>query len=459
VRVTVFGAGYVGLTTGVMFAWLGNRVTLVDINPAKVAAIQAGEPPLFEEHLAPLLKAVRTQGTLDATEDPAAAREADVLFIAVDTPPAPDGSADMRHVEAASVAMGRHVDGTRLQVVVTKSTVPIGTANLVKIWIEDGWRAAHGGAPLPDTVAVASNPEFLREGQALFDSFYPDRVVVGADDPRAADVLETLYRPILAQDFPPPPGLPRPPERTRVPLVRADRVSAEMIKYAANAFLATKISFANEMARICDEVGADIRLVTEAIGLDSRIGRQFLEAGVGWGGSCFGKDLSALIHTAREYGLEPHLIAAAVTVNQIQRHWVVARLQDALKTLRGRRVALWGLAFKPGTDDLRDSPALTVLDDLLAVGARVTAYDPVAAERAQRELAGRDVRFAASALEAATGADAVAIVTAWPEFRAVDLERLKAVMATPVVVDGRNLFEPADMRARGFLYRGVGRGV
>jgi UDPglucose 6-dehydrogenase len=458
-RVAVFGAGYVGLTTGVALAWLGMPVTLVDVDPAKVDAIQAGHAPIYEEHLAPLLTAVRGQERLSATLDPSAAvTAADVIFIAVNTPPGPTGAADMQYVQAASLTIGRHLSPERDRVVVTKSTVPIGTANLVRVWVEDGWREAHGDAPIP-TFAVASNPEFLREGQALFDSFYPDRIVIGTDEPWALERLETLYGPLIRQDFAPPPGLPRPSGLQAVPVARADRVSAEMIKYAANAFLATKISFANEMARICDEVGADVTVVMRAIGLDQRIGKEFLEAGVGWGGSCFGKDLAALIHTAREYGLEPRLIEATVAVNRAQRHQVVKELQELLKTLRGRRIAVWGLAFKPGTDDLRDSPALTVIEELTGLGARVIAYDPVAMDNARRAFTQLDVRFAPSALSAADGADALLLLTAWPEFRTVPPERLRAVMAQPVVVDGRNLWDPVAMRGYGFVYRGIGRGM
>jgi UDPglucose 6-dehydrogenase len=459
-RVAVFGAGYVGLTTGITFAWLGIPVTLVDVDPAKVEAIQEGRPPIYEEHLDGLLKTVREQETLRATLDAQEALlGADAAFIAVNTPSARSGEADMQYVESASVAIGRHLDPTHPLVVVTKSTVPIGSANSVKVWVEDGFRAVHGTPPPEGLFTVASNPEFLREGQALRDSFYPDRIVIGSDEAWAEEVLKALYRPLLTQDFPPPPGLARPDGLQSVPLAVSDRISAEVIKYAANAFLATKISFANEMARLCDEVGADVVRVMDGIGLDSRIGRHPLDAGVGWGGSCFGKDLAALIHTAREYGLEPRLIEATVAVNQAQRHLAVKHLQQLLKTLRGRRVAVWGLAFKPGTDDLRDSPSLTVIDEILALGARITAYDPIAMDNARRVLEGSSVTFAASALDAADGAEALLVMTAWPEFRHVDLTDLRNRLRLPVVVDGRNLFDPGTMRDQGFVYRGIGRGA
>ena len=411
-RVAVFGAGYVGLTTGVTLAWLGHHVTLRDVNAERVAAIQAGEAPIYEEALAGLLASVRQRGLLDATEDPRmAVASADVIFIAVGTPSGPDGDADMQYVRSACLSIGENLTEGRRPVIVTKSTVPIGSANLVKIWVEDGYRAAHGDRPcLPDAFQVASNPEFLREGQALHDSFFPDRIVIGADAAWAQEILAELYAPLRAQNFPEPPGLTRPPSLREVSVLYPDRVSAEMIKYAANAFLATKISFANEMARICDEVGADVASVMRGIGLDARIGPLFLDAGVGWGGSCFGKDLGALIHTARAYGIEPSLIDATVEVNKAQRHLAVSLAHDALKTLRGRRVTVWGLAFKAGTDDLRDSPSLTIIEELARLGARITAYDPVAADNARRLLGDSEVRFASSALEAADGAGSRASV-------------------------------------------------
>jgi UDPglucose 6-dehydrogenase len=457
VNVAVVGAGYVGLVTGATFAYLGHTVTLLDIDEDRVASINAGEAPIFEAHLEPLLKQEVKQGRLRATLTPSEAiSSAEIVFIAVNTPPGPDGEADMQHVKSAAFTIGRHLSDHHPTVVVTKSTVPIGSANAVGLWITDGLQSRPHGAETP-IFAVASNPEFLREGQALHDSFYPDRIVWGTDQAWADGLLEGLYAPIRDQNFAPPPGLPRPAGFGPVPVLRADPVSVEMIKYAANAFLATKISFANEMARLCELVGADVVQVMDGIGLDRRIGRAFLNAGVGYGGSCFGKDLAALIHTAAEYGYRPKLIQATVDVNQDQRAWMVQKLQQALKTLKGRRIAVLGLAFKPGTDDLRDAPAATIIRQLLQREARVVAYDPVATERARNTWGDLDVRYAADPLQAASQADALLIVTEWADFARLNWEHIRKVMAQPIVVDGRNMLDPATMAARGFQYIAVGR--
>ena len=457
VRMTVVGAGYVGLVTGVAFAYLGHDVVLLDVDRERVDAVCAGRTPIFEAHLEPLLKAARKTGRLAATTDPAAAiPSADVIFIAVNTPPKANGEADMQHVKAAAFEIGRHLGAVHRTVVVTKSTVPIGSANAVRLWITDGIAARADSAP-PAAFSVASNPEFLREGEALQDTFYPDRIIWGADDAWADALLADLYRPLRDQDFPEPPGLPRPAGFGPVPVVTADRVSVEMIKYAANAFLATKISFANEMAQLCEYVGADVVRVMDGIGLDRRIGRAFLNAGVGYGGSCFAKDLAALVHTAEEYGYRPHLIQATVEVNRQQRSLVIRKLQRALKTLKGRRIAVLGLAFKPGTDDLRDAPAESIIRALLAHEARVVAYDPVATPRAKAAWADLEVYYADSAEDALGGAEAACLVTDWPEFADLDWNRLQAVMARPIVVDGRNVLDAERLEEAGFQYVGMGR--
>lgn len=457
-RVTVFGAGYVGLVTGAVLADLGHTVTVIEVVADKVERIMAGRSPIYEHALEPMLRRVLDAGRFAATTEagPAVA-EAEVIFIAVGTPPLATGEADLRYVRQAALAIGSHLDPGVRPVVVNKATVPIGSANLVEVWIEDGYQEVHGGRPHDGLYAVASNPEFLREGTAIHDTLYPERIVLGADEAWALERLEGLYQPILGQSFDPPEDVPRPEGLAQVPLVTTDRISAEMIKYAANAFLATKISFANEIANISERVGADVTEVMRGVGLDSRIGPKFLAAGVGWGGSCFGKDLAALIYTAEEYGYTPSLLKASVEVNRTQRHLLVSRLQDVCKTIKGRRIAVWGLAFKPGTDDLRDAPALTVIDDLLRLGARVQVYDPVAMPTLQRDRPELDVHYAGAPLDALDGADALMLLTEWPEFRAIALKTVAAHLARPVVIDGRNLWSPAEAQAAGVAYRGVGR--
>lgn len=453
-QVTIFGAGYVGLVTGAVLAELQHHVTVVEVVAEKIEKIRRGQAPIYEHGLDAMLGRVLASGHFEVTTDPeAAVSSADVIFIAVGTPPLETGEADLRYVRQAALAIGRGLGNKRRQVVVNKATVPIGSANQVEVWIEDGF----GGKPPDEAYTVASNPEFLREGTAIFDTLYPDRIVLGADRTWGLECLKQLYAPILAQDFAAPAEVPRPEHLTSVPLVETDRISAEMIKYAANAFLATKISFANEIANICERVGADVTEVTRGIGLDQRIGPKFLNAGVGWGGSCFGKDLSALIYTAEEYGYHPQLLQSTVSVNRDQRHRVVSRLQDAIKTIKGRRVAVWGLAFKPDTDDLRDAPALTVLAELIRLGARVQVFDPVAMPTMRRDYGDLDVIYADSAIGALHNAEALIVLTEWKEFREVPLTAIQEALARPVLIDGRNLWNPEAAKSAGLLYHSVGR--
>ncbi len=453
-RVTVFGAGYVGLVTGAVLAALDHQVTVIEVVKEKIVLVRQGKAPIYEHGLEAMLRRVLAANRFTITEDAGAAVEsADVIFIAVGTPPLESGEADLQYVRQAALAIGAGLRSGPAKVIVNKATVPIGSANLVEVWIEDGY----GGKPPRDSYTVASNPEFLREGTAIYDTLYPDRIVLGADQPWALERLKTLYQPILDQSFQPPDEVPRPEGLTRVPLVETDRISAEMIKYAANAFLATKISFANEIANICERVGAEVTEVTRGIGLDRRIGGHFLQAGVGWGGSCFGKDLAALIYTSEQYGYRPQLLHSTVTVNRDQRHRVVTRLQEALKTIKGRRIAVWGLAFKPNTDDLRDAPALTVISELLRLGARIQVYDPVALATLRRDYPELDVVYAPSALDALDGAEALTLLTEWQEFAEVPLARVAERLARPVVVDGRNLWHPAAAAEAGIRYYGIGR--
>lgn len=446
-RVTILGTGYVGLTTGVCLAYLGHQVTCLDPVEDKIEGLRRGRIPIFEPGLEHLLAeaAPRLRFTTRYAE---AVPGAQVIFIAVGTPPQPDGSPDLRHLQAASEGIGIHLDGD-FTVVVNKSTVPIGSGN----WVESLIRTAyekHRGAKAGGKFAVASNPEFLREGTALYDSLYPDRVVIGADHRHTLEILYTLYRPILDQSFPAPSFLPRPENLAAVPIVSTDLASAELIKYAANAFLALKISFINEVGTLAERVGADIRELARGIGLDQRIGARFLQAGLGWGGSCFAKDTSALITTAAEYGLSMPIVTAAREVNQRQRQRVVEKLLQELKILKGRTVGLLGLAFKPNTDDLRDAPAIDIARRLLQHGCRVRAHDPVAMERWRQEQADLAVELVDDARLLFEGADAVLLVTDWHAYHELDWPALKPAMRTPLLVDGRSFLDRTPLTAAGY---------
>lgn len=457
-NVSVFGAGYVGLVTGVVLAELGHQVTLIEPVKEKLQVINNGRSPIFEAGLEALLQRVMDQGRLHAKAT--AERDladADIIFIAVGTPPLPDGEADLRYVRQAALSIGGGMTGKKRQVIVNKATVPIGSANLVEVWIQDGFRDLHGRVPPTEWYAVASNPEFLRQGTAIYDTLYPDRIVLGADEAWAIDRLKELYAPIIQQSFAPPFKDEEVPLVTGVPVDVTDRISSEMIKYAANAFLAMKISFANEMANISERVGANVVDVMHGIGLDRRIGAKFLNAGVGWGGSCFGKDLSALTLTAQEYGYHPRLLQATMAVNRDQRLLVVKKLQEELKPVKGRRVAVWGIAFKPGTDDLRDAPAISVIEELLRLGVRVTAYDPIAMDNLQRERPDLEIQYANSAEEALIDADALILITEWDSFREIPLETIAARLSRGIVIDGRNLWDPDEADRVGINYRSIGR--
>jgi len=446
-NVAILGTGYVGLTTGACLAYLGHEVTCVDPDANKIGALKRGEVPFHEPHLEDLLVAARPnlKFTMDYSE---AIPNAQVVFIAVGTPPGAGGAPDLRYLQSAAEGVGERL-GHHFTVIVNKSTVPIGSGNWVGALVRD---AAEQRGRGKDCFAVASNPEFLREGSALLDSLYPDRVVIGADDPRTAEVLYTLYRPILDQTFQPPPFLPRPDRVGGVPLISTDLASAELIKYAANAFLALKISYINEIGQLAEKVGADISQVARGIGLDARIGTRFLQAGIGWGGSCFGKDTAALVSTASEYGLDMSIVKAARHVNQRQRERVVEKLLGELKILKGRTIGLLGLAFKPHTDDLREAPALDVARLLLERGARVKVHDPVAMKRFKKEHAGLDVALASDAQEAARDADAVVLVTEWPLYLDLDWEALAAVMRTPILLDTRHALDRGRITRAGLRY-------
>jgi UDPglucose 6-dehydrogenase len=450
-QVAIIGTGYVGLTTGVCLAWLGHNITCLDVDSSKIAVLRDGRAPFYEPHLTDLLR--------DASENirftdqyVAAIPGADVVFIAVGTPPLADGSPDLQYLRAAAEAIGAHLGGA-FTVVVNKSTVPIGSGNWVESLLRESFAASNGRRPGGE-FAVASNPEFLREGSALHDSLYPDRVVVGADSARALEMLYTLYRPLLEQTFQAPAFLPRPDGLAAAPLVATDLASAELIKYAANAFLALKISYINEIGQLAEKVGADVQLVAKGMGLDARIGTRFLQAGLGWGGSCFGKDTSALIATAADYGLTMPIVDAARQINQRQRERVVERLLGELKILKGRTIGVLGLAFKPNTDDLRDAPALDIIRWLASRGVKVKVHDPVAMVAARRLYPDLPAIYCESAEDVAEEAAAVVLATDWAEYRGLDLNamsaRMQPVDGRPLLVDGRGLLDGKAVAEAGF---------
>jgi UDPglucose 6-dehydrogenase len=433
-KVAVIGTGYVGLVVGAGLAETGNHVQCADIVEDKIAQLRRGQLPIYEPGLEPLVARNAAAGRLAFTTDLGAAVEAaDVVFIAVGTPPDEDGSADLQHVLAAARTIGDHMN--RSKVVVTKSTVPVGTARMVRDAI-----AERTTVPFH----VCANPEFLKEGAAVEDFMKPDRVIVGVEGDEARAVIEELYSPFV---------------RTGNPLIFMDLASAEMTKYAANAMLATRISFMNQMAELCEAVGADVALVRRGVGSDPRIGAAFLFPGPGYGGSCFPKDVQALIRTGEAHRVSLQVLKAVEAVNQRQKQRVLEKLAAALDgTLRGRRVAIWGLAFKAETDDVRESPALDLVRGLLAAGASVAAHDPQATESARRVLGDR-ISYESDPYAALHDADALAIMTEWLAFRNPDFDVMKARLRRPVVVDGRNLYDPDRMRRLGFRYFGIGRGA
>jgi UDPglucose 6-dehydrogenase len=450
VNVTILGTGYVGLTTGVCLGFMGHKVTCADADARKIATLDEGAVPFHEPWLAELLAEARCN--LKFTTDYAhAIPGAQVIFIAVGTPPGPNGSPDLKYLQSAAHGIGEHLDGD-FTVVVNKSTVPIGSGNWVGSLIREALEQRNGAK---SKFAVASNPEFLREGSALHDSLYPDRVVIGADEAQTAEILYTLYRPILDQTFQPPSFLPRPEELGAVPLISTDLASAELIKYAANAFLALKISYINEIGLLSEKVGADIAQVAKGIGLDARIGTRFLQSGIGWGGSCFGKDTAALVATAKEYGLEMPIVQSARDVNRRQRERVVDKLLGELRILKGRTIGLLGLAFKPHTDDLREAPAIDIARKLIERGARVKAHDPVAMDRFRTDYPDLASICCATPEDVFRDSDAVVLVTEWPQYREMDWDPLAQTMRTKVVLDGRLALDRARLARAGIRYLGL----
>jgi UDPglucose 6-dehydrogenase len=430
-QILIVGTGYVGLVAGACFAETGGNVTCADIDQKKIDGLKQNVMPIYEPGLDALVHRNQAEGRLSFTTDVAGAiAKADVIFIAVGTPPDEDGSADLQYVLGVAEQIGRHM--TRETVVVTKSTVPVGTAEKVRAAV-----AKHAAHPFH----VVSNPEFLKEGAAIDDFLKPDRVVLGVDHEFSREVMGELYAPFV---------------RTGKPVIFMDIPSAEMTKYAANSMLATRISFMNEIAALCEQVGANVDLVRKGIGSDSRIGPAFLFPGPGYGGSCFPKDVKALLRTAGERDVQLRVLTAVEDANDAQKHVLGRKLKAVVPELKGARIAMWGLAFKAQTDDMRESASLVLIDELLAAGATVVAHDPEAMHEAKRRL-GDKIQFADTNYGALEGADALVIVTDWNEYRTPDFARIKSALKQPIIVDGRNLYEPAKVRALGFTYSSIGR--
>jgi UDPglucose 6-dehydrogenase len=430
-NIAVVGTGYVGLVVGACFAENGHHVACVDKDAAKIRGLQKGKVPIYEPGLEEVVRRNRSEGRLTFTTTlPRAVRAAQVVFIAVGTPEAEDGSADLQHVLGVAREIARAMNGYK--VIVDKSTVPVGTSERVREVVRR--ETTH-------PFSVVSNPEFLKQGAAVDDFLRPDRVVIGADDPRGAELMKELYAPFT---------------RTGAPVMVMDCASAELCKYAANAMLATRISFMNEVARVCDLYGANVDEVRRAVASDRRIGAAFLFPGVGYGGSCFPKDVKAIVKFSKDKNYRFQILEAVEAVNAEQKGVLVQKMQQHFGSLKGKTIAVWGLAFKPKTDDMREAPAITIIQSLLAQGAKVQAYDPEAMEVAKRQF-GNKVSFVRRGYEALNGADGLALVTEWNEFREPDFARMRKLMKQPVIFDGRNIYSPAQMKAHGFTYFSIGR--
>lgn len=430
-KICVVGTGYVGLVTGTCFADLGNTVTCLDVDESRISKLQKGIMPIYEPGLQQLVEQnVKAERLIFTTDYIKAVSDAEIAFIAVGTPSGVDGEADLQYVRQAAESIADLV-GSKI-IVVNKSTVPVGTGD----WVAEIMHKRRNGRPLD--LDVVSNPEFLREGSAINDFMQADRVVLGSEDRTAAEKVAELYSPL------------------RCPILITDLRTAEMIKYASNAFLATRISFINEMANVCEELGADVKVVAQGMGLDKRIGSAFLDAGLGWGGSCFPKDVKALAHMAVLHGTHPQLLQAVMEINRNQRRRLVYKLRKALGSLNDKTIGILGISFKPNTDDIREAPALEVIHLLQNEGARIQAYDPQAMENADQVL--KKVKLCENPYQVAEGADALILVTDWNEFKQIDFSRIKELMAQPIIMDGRNLWDEDSLKKMGFQYFGVGRG-
>ncbi len=451
-NIIIVGTGYVGLTTGLALGYLGHKVTCVDTDTAIIDKLERGISTIYEPGLEDLLK---DKGNIVQFTDRLleSLSNADIVVIAVGTPSKSNGDTDLSFVEAVAREVGSAMDPDQPPVIVNKSTVPIGTARRVEAVIKEELERRG----ISSTFSVASNPEFLREGAALHDTFYPDRIVVGANDMHALNMLRQMYAPILEQTFTPPQSVLRPESYSLPALVTTSPTSAELIKYSANAFLAMKISFINEFATIAEKVGADINEVAKGIGLDKRIGTGFLKAGVGWGGSCFPKDVRSILFTAGQYNCELQLISAALDVNQKQRMKIIEKLQQTLKVVRGSTIGILGLAFKPNTDDIRESPAIDIINELLEMGARVKVYDPVAQQKYRETYPEQKIVYCDSAVDTARECDALAILTDWDEFWQLPWKEIGQSMDQKIIIDGRNMLNCEEIKKYGFTYSGIGR--
>jgi UDPglucose 6-dehydrogenase len=435
-KVTVIGTGYVGLVTGTCFAETGADVICMDIDPSKIEILNNGGIPIYEPGLETLIKKNREKGRLQFTTSfEEGITNCDLLFIAVGTPPGEDGSADLSHVLEVASRIGKEID--HYMVIITKSTVPVGTSEKVKEVISR--ELENRGVDVE--FDIASNPEFLKEGDAVNDFLRPDRIVIGVESERAEEMLKKLYKPFLLNQH---------------PVMVMDIRSSELTKYAANSMLATRISFMNEIANLCDIIGADINMVRMGIGSDKRIGSKFIYPGIGYGGACFPKDVKALVRTGMEYGYDLEILKSVDSVNDRQKRVMFRKIRDHFKDLSGLRFAFWGLSFKPQTDDIREAPSLVLISLLLEAGAEVTAYDPAAMEETKK-LIGNSISYSRDPYSALTGADALVLVTEWAEFRLPDIARMSENMKGNVIFDGRNIYDPEEIRSSGFVYYGVGR--
>lgn len=462
-RVSVIGTGYVGLVTATCFAFLGHDVACLDINEKRIEDLKQGKVPIYEPNLEELLNSCKAKNKypIFSTDAREVISHGEFIFIAVGTPPQAKGEPNLEYLKSAAETIGRYMqDGA---IVINKSTVPVGSGNWVAMLVENGIALRASDASQNTSTltklnfSVASNPEFLREGSAIADTLYPDRIVVGSDNKEVANKLKALYSILSEQDFEAPDFCPRPAHLESINIIATDITSAEMIKYSANAFLASKISFANQMANICDLVGADVLEVMKGIGSDERIGHRFLNAGIGWGGSCFGKDVDALIKIAEEYNYNPEMLKATKKINYAQRDLVIKRLQEHLKIIKGKKIGLLGIAFKPNTDDLRDAPALDIAAALIKLGARVVATDPIAIENCKVQNPGFELSYVNNASELAEGLDALILVTEWQEYLDLDMKDILSRMNGNLFIDGRNQYSPSKMRELGFTYIGMGR--
>ncbi len=452
-EVCVIGVGYVGLVTGVCLAEIGHHVICVDNVDGKVEKLKKGISPIHEPGLEEFIKRNLQSGNIDFTSDiKNGIEKSEIILISVGTPSLPNGQADLSYVEDVATSIGKYINNKK--VIVNKSTVPIGSGILVSNIISKNIEINNSNKNVD--FSIVSNPEFLREGTALIDTFFPERIILGSPSENAIEKMLELYKPLIEQNFDWQSDIQRPlPKGQKVPVVISDLASAEMTKYASNSFLATKISFVNEIANICEKVGADIKKVTEGMSLDSRIGSKFLNAGIGWGGSCLPKDVSALTYIAKEYGYTPEILNAVSAVNIKQRNKIVKRVQDELKIVKGKTIAVLGISFKPNTDDTRESPAISIMNSLVHLDASIKAYDPIVKEIPK--TLNNKVILASDVYDAAKDANLLILATEWAQFKNLDFKKIKNLMSDNIIIDGRNFFNREELQELGFKYIGIGR--